>query len=195
MKETLAKLVTNILNPFLVSLVALTLLTFKSTPSVHEAIKWLQISIVLNILPVFLAVVYLIYFKKLNSFFDNPGEQRRGVYIFASVLGAVSCGILWYFKAPDLLKVTFTASLAAVVVFMVINFFWKISLHTAFIGAAATVLIIVYGAIAAWSLLFLPLVGWARLTLRQHSPAQVIVGALLAAVIVSGVFWGFGVVG
>ena len=195
MRERLAKLVSNILNPFLVSAVIITLLAFKTTSSAIDVLKWVLISVTLSVLPVFIAVMCLLRFRKLDSFFANPREQRNSIYVLASLVGAIGCGILWYFKAPELLAVAFTAGLISIIVFMAINYFWKISLHTGFTAASVAVAIMVYGVTAAWSVIFLPLVGWARIELKQHTLGQVIAGGLLAAAIVSGVFWGFGVVG
>jgi membrane-associated phospholipid phosphatase len=195
MKERLSRLTSNILNPFLVSFIIIMLFAFKDTASTIDAIKWALISVVLSVLPVFVVVIYLVRCKKLNGIFINPREQRNGIYLLASVLGAVSCGVLWYFRAPKLLAVTFTAGLVAIVFFMAINYFWKISLHTAFMAAAVAVLIIVYGVAAAWTFILLPPVAWSRMELKQHSATQVMTGAILAAVIVVGIFLGFGVVG
>lgn len=132
---------------------------------------------------------------KLDGIFTNPREQRYVVYILTSALGAIGCGLLWYLNAPELLAVTFTAGLVSIVVFMGINYLWKISLHTAFSAASVAIIIIVYGVHAAWTAILLPLIAWARIELKQHTVAQVITGGLLAAAIVAGVFWGFGVVG
>jgi membrane-associated phospholipid phosphatase len=195
MKERLSRLTSNVLNPFLVSFIVIMLLAFKSTTSTIDAIKWALISIVLSVLPVFVVVIYLVRREKLNGIFINPREQRNGIYILASAMAAIGCGVLWYFQAPKLLAVTFTAGLVAIVVFMAINYFWKISLHTAFMASAVAVLIIVYGAAAAWTFVLLPPVAWSRMELKQHSATQVITGALLAAVIVVAIFRGFGVVG
>jgi membrane-associated phospholipid phosphatase len=82
-----------------------------------------------------------------------------------------------------------------VVVYMAINLYWKISLHTAFVSAAATILTLLYGAVGAWTFVLLAPVAWARLELKAHTPAQVAAGALLAAGIIAGVFWWFGLVG
>ena len=46
--------------------------------------------------------------------------------------------------APLVLRTIFITGLPAVVVFMGINLFWKISLHTAFVSASVTILIISY---------------------------------------------------
>ena len=195
MRERLARLISNILNPFIVSVIVIVLLAVKDASSTADAMKWALISLAISVLPIFIVVIFLIHRKKLDGFFANPREQRSVVYILASALGAIGCGILWYLDAPELLAVAFTAGLASIVVFTGINYFWKISLHTAFTAASVTVIIMVYGATAAWTLVFLPLMAWARIELKQHSVAQVITGGLLAAAIVAGVFWGYGVVG
>jgi hypothetical protein len=195
MKETLARLTTNVLSPFLTSFIVIVLLAFKSTDSTAEALKWASISAALSVLPVLAVVIYLVRRKKLDGVFMNPRQQRTGIYLLAGALGAIGYGLLWYFKAPELLAVTFAAGLAAIVVFVVINLFWKISVHTAFMSGAVAILIIVYGAMAAWAVLLLPPIAWARMELKQHTVAQVAAGAIIAAAIVVGVFRGFGVWG
>lgn len=195
MRERLARLISNILNPFLVSGIVTVLLAVKATSSVADAVKWALISLALSVLPVFTVVIYLVRKKKLDGFFANPREQRCIVYILASIMGAIGCVLLWYLDAPELLAATFTAGLIAIVIFTGVNYFWKISVHTAFMAASVAVIIMVYGAAAAWVFVFLLMIVWSRIESKQHSVAQVITGGLLAAAIVVGVFWGFGVVG
>jgi membrane-associated phospholipid phosphatase len=195
MRERLARLVSNILNPFLASFVIIVLLAFKDTDDVTDALKWALISLVLSVLPIFIVIIAMVRRRKLDGLFVNPREQRNVIYIFASALGALGCGLLWYLKAPHLLAVLFTAGLISIIVFMAINYFWKISLHTAFTAASVAIIIMVYGVVAVWTLLLIPPVAWARITLKQHSTAQVITAGLLASAIVVGVFWVFGVVG
>ena len=83
-------------------------------------------------------------------------------------------------------------AVSSIVIFMGINLLWKISVHTAFVAASVTVLIILYGPLGAATAVLLPLIGWARIELEHHSPAQVATGALLAAPIVVVVFYFFG---
>jgi membrane-associated phospholipid phosphatase len=195
MRERLARLTSNILNPFLITFVVIILLSFKATADTAEALKWASISVALSVLPIFVVVVYLAHIGKLDGIFVNPRHQRHRVYVFASILAIAGCVVLWYFDAPELLTASFTAGLASIIVFMGINFFWKISLHTAFTAASVTVLIMVYGVAAIWTVVLLPPVAWARIEMKQHSPVQVAAGAVLAVVIVGLVYRGFGVVG
>jgi membrane-associated phospholipid phosphatase len=99
---------------------------------------------------------------------------------------------MWGLKAPDLLAITFTTGFIEIVVFMGINYYWKISLHTAFTAATVMVVCLVYGAFSVWTLILLPLVAWSRIELKQHTIAQVVMAAVLAAAIVAAVFGGFG---
>ncbi len=195
MIQRLAKLTSNILNPFLVSFSIIVLLSFESSAGFTDAIKWSLISVVISVLPVFTFVVYLVHNKEIDGIFINLRHQRNRIYVLAIGCAIVSCIVLIILEAPKLLIATFVSGLAAIVIFMAINLSWKISLHTAFVTASVIILIIVYGAIVALTALLVPLVGWARIEMKLHSPAQVATGALLAAGIVTVVFWLFGLTG
>ena len=188
MKKQLANLTSNILNPILLSLALLIFLSFESTVSTSDAIKWSLISIAVSILPVFSVIVYLVHNERLENIFVNARRQRNKIYLLASFCTAVGCVILFYLEAPSLLVATFVAGLSAILVFMCI------SLHTAFVAASLTVLTILYGSIGVVTAVLLPPVAWARIELERHSLAQVIAGALLAALIVVVVFHLFGLI-
>ena len=194
MRKRIANLTSNILNPFLVSIVLILLLSFKSTSSALDAVKWSLILIAVSILPVFLVIIYLVRSQKLEGPFINIRKQRTKIYLLAGVCASVGCIVFHYLGAPPILVATSVAGLSGVVVFMCINFLWKISLHTALITASVAILIILYGSIAAITVVLIPLIAWARIELKHHSLAQVITGALLAALIVVVVFYLFGLV-
>ena len=194
MSARIASLTSNILNPFLVGFLLILLLSFRSTSSTLDAIKWSLISIAASILPVLGVIIYLVRSQKLENIFINVRKQRTKIYLLAGVCAGVGWVILYYLEAPKELLATFVAGFAAVVVFMCVNFLWKISLHIALIAASVTILIILYGSIAVVTVALVPLIGWARIELKHHSLAQVVAGALLAAVIVVVVFYLFGLV-
>ena len=192
MKKRIAILTSNILNPFLVSLVLILWLSFESTSSTPDAIKWSLISIAFSILPVFLVIAYLVRNGRLDGIFIGVRGQRNKIYWLTGILAAASWVVLHYSGAPLILVATFAAGLSAVVIFMCINLWWKISLHTAFMTGSITVLSISHSWLAAISVLLIPLTSWARMELKHHSLAQATIGALLAALIVIAVFYLFG---
>ncbi len=194
MRKRIAKLTSNILNPFLVTLIIILLLSFESTSSTLGALKWSLILIALSILPVFSVIVYLVQNGRLDGVFVSARKQRTKIYWLAGACAGAGCVILPYFGAPSILVATFVAGLSAVVIFMCINLWWKISLHTAFIAASVTVLLILYGWLAAIAVVLVPLMSWSRIELKHHSLAQVAAGTLLAALIVVVVFYLFGLI-
>ena len=194
MRKQIANLVSNILNPFLVSLVIILLLSFESTRSPLDALRWSAILIAVSLVPVYSVMVYIGRNDRLGSRFIDVRRQRTKIYLLAGICALVGCIILIYLEAPLILLATFVAGLSATVIFMGINLGWKISLHAAFIAASITLLVILYGSIGTVTVMLFPLVAWARLELGHHSLAQVTVGALLAALIVVVVFYLFGLV-
>ena len=194
MKKRIANLTSNILNPFLVGFIIILLLSFQSTSSTLDALRWSLIVTAVSILPIFLIILYLVRKEKLDGVFTSLRKQRTKVYWLAGLCVSVGFVILRFWGAPPMLVAVFVAGLSAVVTFMGINLLWKISLHTALIAAAVTVLVILYGWIAAVTVLLIPLMSWSRIELKQHSLAQVAAGTFLAALIVVVVFYLFGLV-
>ncbi len=192
MRERIAKLTSKTLNPLVVSLALILLLSLKSTFSIADAVKWSLISIAISILPVFAVVIYLVRQQRLESPFIITRRQRTKIYLLAGVCAGIGFIILFYLGAPPELVATFVAGFSAVVVFMGVNLFWKISLHTALITASVAVLIILYGSMAAVMVVLVPLIVWSRIALKHHSLAQAAAGALLATLIVVVVFYLFG---
>lgn len=189
MRQRIAKLTSNILNPFLISLIVILLLSFASVPSTLDAVKWALISIALSVLPVFVIVVYWARNGRLDTVFTNTRGQRTKIYLLAVLCAVVGSVILTNLGAPSILAAAFIAGLSTIIIFMFINLWWKISVHTAFVSGSATVLVILYGWIAVVTVVLVPLTAWARVELEHHSLAQVTSGALLAAFIAAAVFY------
>jgi len=188
-KKRIASLTSNILNPFSLCLALIFLFSFISSASAPEAIKWAFLSMAVSLLPVFLVIIYMIRNGTLDNFFISGRQQRTRIYLIGFFCASVSCVILAYLKAPSMLVVAFTTGLSTVLIFTLINLWWKISIHTAIVAASATVLVLLYGWMAAATVALVPLTAWARIELEYHSLAQVVSGALLAAVIVVGMFY------
>ncbi len=191
MRKQTANLISNILNPFLVSPAIILLLSFAAVSNTLNALKWALISITFSVLPVFLVVVYLARNGSIDGIFTNVRQQRTRVYLLAGLCALVGYIILTYLEAPSILVATFAAGLLAAVISTGINLRWKISLHTAFVAASATILVILYGRTAVATTTLIPLMAWARIELKHHSLAQTATGALLAVLIVVVAFYPF----
>lgn len=85
--------------------------------------------------------------------------------------------------APHQLIAVMAALLAAAVVCLLVTLIWKISMHMAVAGCAAALLpsALGPGALLIWPVLIA--VGWSRVHLRDHTPAQTVAGALAGAAV------------
>ncbi len=135
MRERLANLTSKTLNPLVVGLVLILLLSMKSTYSTLDAVKWSLISIAITILPVLSVIIYLVRKQRLESPFIITRRQRTKIYLLTGVCAGIGSIILLYLGAPKELIATFVAGFSAVAVFMCVNLLWKIRLHTALITA------------------------------------------------------------
>jgi len=109
--------------------------------------------------------------------------------MLAIALASVVCGllVLLWLDAPRALFALMAAMVAGLAVSLAISSFWKISIHAA--SAAGTVASLAI-LVSPWWLLAAPLVvvtGWARVEIRDHTPVQVFVGAIVGAVVAAGV--------
>ncbi len=191
MKRQVANLTSNILNPFLVGLGVILLLSFASATTRFDALRWAFISVAISLLPVFLVTVYLVRKGRLDAILSNTREQRTKIYLLSGLCAALGVVALAYLKAPSLLVAGFVTALSTAIIFMCINKWWKISMHTAFVSASVTIMVMLHGWEASAGLALVPLTAWSRVELEYHSLAQATVGALLAAVIAGVVFYPF----
>lgn len=193
-KKKIANITSIVLNPYFVCLSILIIISVESTTNIGASIKWSLVLIALTILPVFIFTLYLVRNSRLDDISASVRRQRTRIYALAGISAGVSCIILFTLKAPLMLLSLSVAGFAGTVVFMCINLWRKISLHTACIAALVTILFILYGSISAASIILIPLVAWSRIELGHHSLMQIIMGALLGTSILLAVFYSFGLV-
>lgn len=195
MKRRLAHLTSVILNPFIIGLAVMVFLSFQSTSSLSDGLKWSLLLIGFTVLPVFALLIFLVHKEKVDDIFIKVRRQRNWIYLLASVSTITCSAILFSLGAPLVLFATVVSALFAMLIFMAINLAWKISLHTAFAAGSVTILTILYGATGAISAVLVPPIAWARIELKYHSLAETVAGALLSAMIVIVVFHLFGLIG
>ena len=91
--------------------------------------------------------------------------------------------VLRVLHGPHLLSVIVLTYFCLAITMLTISRFGKISLHMAGVGGFSTALLYVFGAPMLWAFLSLPLVAWARLHRRKHTPAQLVSGAIAGVLV------------
>ncbi|MET9812332.1 phosphatase PAP2 family protein [Streptomyces sp. NPDC006355] len=115
-------------------------------------------------------------------------EQRAVplVATMASVLIGIS--LLVVLQAPREVFALVVAMLVGLITTMMVTVWWKVSVHTAVAGGVVVILLLAYGAHMAPLVLGVVAVGWSRVVLHDHTPAQTVVGALLGGLAATVVF-------
>jgi hypothetical protein len=104
-------------------------------------------------------------------------------------LVSVTTGLLitWWLGAPRALFALVAAMVAGVAVALAITVFWKISIHTACAAGTVAILVIEFGPALWVAAPVVAAVAWARVALRDHTPAQVTAGAMVGFTIAATV--------
>jgi membrane-associated phospholipid phosphatase len=115
-------------------------------------------------------------------------EQRVVPLTVAVALLAAGILVLAFGGAPREVIAVDAVMLGGLAITVPVTLFWKVSMHTGVAASVAAVLTMVFGgpAVAAWAMV--ALVGWSRVRLGAHTPAQVLVAAPVGAVVAAVVF-------
>lgn len=184
----LAHLITEALSPMYMVPGLLLLLAWRFSPSAWAALGW---GTLMAGLVTLLPVVYLRRQIRVGRVSDHNVRVReqRPVFLLVSITWIlVALAAAAWGGAPRELTALVAAQTAGLLVFTLVTFVWKISFHT---GVAAGTLVVLVIAFGPRMLLFAPIVllsAWARVTLRDHTPAQVLVGAVLGGLVAGTVF-------
>ncbi len=180
--DRLARLLSNVFHPFLVSVVTLVLVIYLDGATLLDAIKWTIIGFSIVILPL---TIYLIINVRRGRYSDwsiSIREQRHNIYILAGVCFVILVLTFIWAGVPAIALACLYAALATVVGAAMVNrLVTKISLHSVAMAGCAAALFWVsppLGLVLAAAALA---VGWARMQLKHHTVPQVLLGWGIAA--------------
>lgn len=182
-----ARLITELLAPIVLIFVLLIVVAVYSTGSV---VRGLVLGLVAAFFAGGLPYAVLILGVRRGRLGDRHltrRQERPALMVLG--LASVTCGyfVMRWLNAPGELLALVVAMVAGVAVALAVSVFWKISIHTACVAGSVCVLaILVHPAALAMAPLIVA-TGWARVALRDHTPTQVLVGALVGAAVASAV--------
>jgi membrane-associated phospholipid phosphatase len=117
-------------------------------------------------------------------------ERAERLAPLTAALGLVAAGVtaLQIGHAPTDLRALVWAMLVGLAITGAVTAVWKISVHTAVMAGTVTVLVLVFGPLAAITAPLVLLVAWSRVLTGDHTLAQVIAGAVMGAGVAYAVF-------
>ncbi|MEU4356899.1 phosphatase PAP2 family protein [Streptomyces virginiae] len=114
--------------------------------------------------------------------------QRILVMAFAGTSVATGTLLLWLFGAPRPMIALIAAMLVTLAALLAVTPAWKISVHAGVSSGSAAMIAMTYGPRLLLAYPLVALVGWSRVRLRDHTPAQVLAGAALGGAAAAGTF-------
>ncbi|MEV7169362.1 hypothetical protein AB0O42_06645 [Streptomyces sp. NPDC089922] len=120
----------------------------------------------------------------------HVGPKRQRLVVMGFVSASVTTGILllWTLGAPRAVLALIAAMLVTMAALLAVTPVWKISVHAAVSSGSVAMLAMAYGPWVLAAYLLVAAVGWSRVALRDHTPAQVLAGTAVGAAVASATF-------
>jgi hypothetical protein len=186
----LAKGVSLLFHPLLMPLYSLMVIFYAPTILAYlpSAVKKILFLIIL-INNVFVPLSLMPYFRYRNiitSWTIVERKERILPLFVTSILYSATAYVIYRFKIPGFIKSYIIASAVLVILITIVNFWWKVSIHSAGAGAVTALITVLSILMQADLIIFLVaaiffsgLVMTARLYLNSHKPAEVWLGFFL----------------
>jgi len=150
-------------------------------------VKRMETLMVVLIFYILLPVVFFAFRMRAGRIADwdlTNKKERNSIYLFTIASHLWGVLLLALLGQVFLMKI-FLVLLAVSAVFMVVNLYWKISVHAGVNALLMVLLNSFYGwKIFGWLMVVLLLVLWSRVYLKKHTITQVMIGAVVAFVLV-----------
>jgi hypothetical protein len=174
-----ARLVTNVLNPFVIFTALYVLVAF-ARAGFGDAVLY----VALELLAAAVVAGYVLLMrrrKRVGDFWISARAERLVPAVVLLVTFVALLAALALSGAPrDLFMLTLSIGLASAAV-AAVTLFWKASAHCAVAGHAAAAGLLLLGPPGLVFLLMLPPVVWSRVTLTAHTVPQVLAGTGIGA--------------
>ncbi|HMN31534.1 MAG TPA: hypothetical protein PKE45_25515 [Caldilineaceae bacterium] len=151
-----------------------------------QAWYWAVIDLLLAVGVPCLYIFWLVVSGRLADFHLPIRQQRAGPLLCTALLTSMGWLVLWLGYAPRLLQSVACVHAVQAWLFLLITFYWKISLHSAAAANLALLGLVLLGSLALPLITLVLLVGWARVYLRRHTVAQTVAGVVLGTLVMGG---------
>jgi cellobiose-specific phosphotransferase system component IIC len=186
--DRLATLLTNLFAPAHLVIGILLVVGATSHPSPIRGLGWGALAALLvGVLP-YAWVLHAVRQGRFTSRRVPDRAQRLLPLAVAATAAVAALAVLAFLGAPRVLVALMLAMLTGLTVTAAITRYWKISLHTAVASGTATIFAIMFGPALLATGVLVAAIGWSRVQVRDHTPLQVVLGALVGAVVAAIVF-------
>jgi len=192
-----ARLISNVFHPWVVLAPVLALAAYQTAGGGLEWIKW---ALLAYIPALFCPLLYAKIVAVRKS--RNKSEQKisrslvrdnaRRLFVSAALFGIPSALILYFLNGPQNLFIIIMGITAVMFVIALVNIKYRASFHLSMVTCMLTSMWFIFGNIALFSFILLPLLGISRYQLGEHTPMQMTTGFIIGLAIGCLVFFSMG---
>jgi len=187
-RQRLAKVVTEAFAPTPLAVIGVVVVAWHASEAPGDALKWGLLGAAFAPLFPFLHLLRQIRRGRVTDRHVRLREQRAPILLVALASAFAALAVLALLGAPRELVGLFAAGVASLIVALTITFAWKISIHVGVAAGLLTVFTLLVGPAVLAAAPIVVLVAWARVELRDHTPAQVVAGGVIGALVSGGTF-------
>jgi len=192
-----AKLVSNVFHPWAILVPVVALAAYQAVGEPFECVKWTLLTVV----PVF--AFPLIYAKIRATVLSRGGSQQKisrslvrndpgQLFVMTGLFGVPSAAILHYLNGPRNLLIIILGITAVMFVISLVNLKYRASFHLSMVTGMLMSLWFLFGAVSFIAFLLIPILGYSRYQLGEHTPTQLVTGFLIGLVVSIAIFSGLG---
>jgi membrane-associated phospholipid phosphatase len=186
--DRMAEIISYVFHPLLIVVPTLVIAMVQLGSKVWEAIFWTILSIAIVNLPMALLLFWGVRSGKYSDASVSVREQRTSIYAVGGTCLVILLAVLIIGKAPVVIIACLVSAVLATALGYGINRYTKLSLHSAAMAGCTAVLLWTAPLIGVVMAIFAPLVGWARIRLKHHTPVQILIGWMVSMICVFVVF-------
>jgi putative transposase len=175
-----ARITSFLLGPFFTLFPILFILVAKFSDDYSHALEWALFSYIF-VLVVVIFVIAGVVLGYFSNFDVSKREQRPLLFYFVAFVSLCYYLSLLIFDGPKILIVGFFAIVLGLITIAIVNKWIKASIHM--MTATAAFLLISLAYKGYFFLFLIPLLAWARVKTKEHSPKEAIIGCILGIVL------------
>lgn len=186
--DQFAEVVSLVFHPLIVVIPTMVIAIIQRGNTIWQSIFWTLLAVCVVNLPMAILIFYGVRSGRYSDPSVSIREQRTSIYAVGGLFLVILLMILIIGKAPMILTACLVSAVLSTAIAYVINRSTKLSLHSAAMAGCTTVLLLSVPALGLGMAVFTPLVGWARIRLKHHTPVQILIGWMVPMLCVLTVF-------
>ena len=187
-----AKILSYIFDGTLISIPLIVIICLATVDNTAKALGWALLYLIFSMIIPSIYIHTLFRKKVINDLHIPDKEDRIKPLIITIVSNVAGLSILYVLKAPLFLKAMSLIIIISTFVLGTITYFWKVSMHTAWITFIVVTFNVLFGKLMLLLVPLIPIVGWARVRIKRHTVNQVISGSIISFLTSFLVYFSYG---